>query len=322
MDRYHPDTNANNLEASDLYKEVALCYSILSDPKKRWQYDYAGFEAIEANYGMDMEIDLADLGTIDTVFAALFSKLCVSIKTSVPANVLEEARNGTFTHRPLSIGTSVSGKVDKHCAHFFRVTISEQPAESGVVVRVTSTEQSKFKLLYFQQVLKGGYGLALQLVEAKDPESALFKRLEALQPCDNFFKSTSYTIEALCAKTYEDTIEKLKEIEAQVLRKRDELRQFETEYRKALARFQEVTNRYSREKQTVDELLKQRNSIRSTFSVMKSRSGNNLRNGSSSKAHGDGSKGDVDSAGPKSKNRTKRKWFNFNLIGYDYKKLD
>lgn len=51
---------------------------------------------------------------------------------------------------------------------------------------------------------------------------------------DNFFKSATYTIEAICAKSYEDTTEKLKEIEAQILRKRNELRQFETEYRKVL----------------------------------------------------------------------------------------
>ncbi|CAL9239873.1 unnamed protein product [Arabidopsis halleri] len=85
----------------------------------------------------------------------------------------------------------------------------------------------------------------------------------------NFFKSTSYTIEALCAKTYEGTIEKLKEIEAKVLTKRFDLRQFETEYQqleieycKALARFEKGTKRYSQEMQNVDELLKQRDSIR------------------------------------------------------------
>lgn len=57
---------------------------------------------------------------------------------------------------------------------------------------------------------------------------------------DNFFKTASYTIEALCAKTYEDTTEKLKEIEAQILRKRNELRQFETEYRKVSFYCQEL----------------------------------------------------------------------------------
>lgn len=48
---------------------------------------------------------------------------------------------------------------------------------------------------------------------------------------DNFFKSASYTIEAICAETYLETSVKLKEIEAQILAKRNELRQFETEYR-------------------------------------------------------------------------------------------
>ncbi|CAA7058199.1 unnamed protein product [Microthlaspi erraticum] len=366
--KYHPDKNANNPEASDLFKEVAFSYSILSDPEKRRQYDNAGFEAIDAD-GMEMEIDLSNLGTVNTMFAALFSKLGVPIKTSVSANVLEEAMSGTVTVRPLPIGASVSGKVDKQCAHFFGVTISEQQAESGVVVRVTSTAQSKFKLLYFEQDSSGGYGLALQeesektgkvtsagmyflhfqvyrmdstvnaLAAAKDPESAFFKRLEGLQPCevselkagthifavygDNFFKTASYTIEALCAKTYEDTTEKLKEIEAQILRKRNELRQFETEYRKALARFQEVTNRYTQEKQTVDELLKQRDTIHSSFSVVKTPSGNNMSNGSSSKAQGEESKGDGDSAGEEggseSKDRSKRKWFNLNIKGSDKK---
>jgi len=42
--RYHPDKNASNPEASELFKEVAYSYSILSDPEKRRQYDSAGFE--------------------------------------------------------------------------------------------------------------------------------------------------------------------------------------------------------------------------------------------------------------------------------------
>lgn len=42
--RYHPDKNANNPEASELFQEVAYAYSILSDPEKRRQYDAAGFE--------------------------------------------------------------------------------------------------------------------------------------------------------------------------------------------------------------------------------------------------------------------------------------
>ncbi|KDP29442.1 hypothetical protein JCGZ_18363 [Jatropha curcas] len=362
--KYHPDKNASNPEASELFKEVAYSYSILSDPEKRRQYDSAGFEALDAE-SMDMEIDLSNLGTVNTVFAALFSKLGVPIKTTISANVLEEALNGTVTVRPLPIGTSVSGKVEKQCAHFFGVTINEQQAESGIVVRVTSTAQSKFKLLYFEQDVNGGYGLALQedsektgkvtsagmyflhfqvyrmdstvnaLAIAKDPDAAFFKRLEGLQPCevselkagthifavygDNFFKTATYTIEALCAKSYEDTTEKLKEIEAQILRKRNELRQFETEYRKALARFQEVTNKYSQEKQSVDELLKQRDSIHASFTVTRTLS--NLSNGSSSKVLGEDSKAESPGEeGSEGKDRSaKKKWFNLNLKGSDKK---
>lgn len=309
--KYHPDKNVNNPEASELFKEVAFSYSILSDPEKRRQYDASGFEALE-NEGMDMEIDLSNLGTVNTVFAALFSKLGVPIKTTVSATVLEEALSGTVTIRPLPLGTSTTGKVDKQCAHFFGVTINEQQAQDGIVVRVTSSSQSKFKLLYFDQE-NGGYGLALQedsekigkvtsagmyflhfqvyrmdttmnaLAMAKDPDAAFFKRLEGLQPCetselkpgthifavygDNFFKPANYAIEALCAKSFEDVTERLKEVEAQILKKRNDLRQFEIEYRKALAHFQEVTNRYNQEKLEVDELLKQRDGIHSSFTV-------------------------------------------------------
>ncbi|KAJ6854125.1 chaperone protein dnaJ 15 [Iris pallida] len=369
--KYHPDKNASNPEASELFKEVSYSYSILSDPEKRRQYNTAGFEALELEGSMDMEIDLSNLGTVNTMFAALFSKLGVPIKTTISATVLEEALNGTVTVRPLPLGTSFSGKVDKQCAHFFGVTISDQQAQAGIVVRVTSTAQSKFKLLYFEQEENGGYGLALQedsektgkvtsagmyflhfqvyrmesainaLAMAKDPDNYFFKRLEGLQPCevselkpgthifavygDNFFKPATYIIEAICAKSFEDTTEKLKEVEAQILLKRNDLRQFETEYRKALAQFQEVTNRYSQEKQSVDELLKQRDSIHASFTIARNvnSNGGSTGAGSSSKvpndeAYAESAAPDDTSVDNKDK-ANKKKWFNLNLSRSDKK---
>ena len=358
--KYHPDKNASNPEASELFKEVAYSYSILSDPEKRRQYDTAGFEALE-NEGMDMEIDLSNLGTVNTMFAALFSKLGVPIKTTVSPTVLEEAMNGTVTVRPLPVGTSAMGKVEKQSAHFFGVTISEEQAHSGIVVRATSVAQSKFKLLFFEQEVNGGYGLALQedsqktgkvtsagmyflhfqvyrmdstvnaLAMAKDPEAAFFKRLEGLQPCevstlksgthifavygDNFFKPASYTIEAMCAKSYEDTTERLKEIEAKILEKRTDLRQFETEYRKALARFQEATTRYTQEKEVVDDMLRERDDIHSSFTTERTIT-SSLGAGSSSSRYPveqnkteSSENGNIDSRDKSSK----KKWFNLNL---------
>ncbi|KAI3715449.1 hypothetical protein L6452_22431 [Arctium lappa] len=71
-------------------------------------------------------VDISELSPItETTFFP--SKLGVPIKTTIPANVLEEALNGTVTVRPLPIGTSASGK-----------------------------------LLYFEQDNGGGYSLALQ----------------------------------------------------------------------------------------------------------------------------------------------------------------
>lgn len=37
-------------------------------------------------------------------------------------------------------------QVDKQSAHFFGVTINEQQAQSGIVIRVSSMAQSKFKV--------------------------------------------------------------------------------------------------------------------------------------------------------------------------------
>uniref|UniRef100_A0A0D6QXC8 J domain-containing protein n=1 Tax=Araucaria cunninghamii TaxID=56994 RepID=A0A0D6QXC8_ARACU len=357
--KYHPDKNASNPEASELFKEVAYSYSILSDTEKRRQYDAAGFEALECE-GMDMEVDLSNLGTVNTMFAALFSKLGVPIKTTISANVLEDALNGTVTIRPLPLGRPTTDKVEKQGAHFYGVTITDQQAEAGIVVRVTSPAQSKFKLLYFEQEANGGYGLAIQedsektgkvtsagvyflhfqvyrldstvnaLAMAKDPDAAFFKKLEGLQPCevselkagthifavygDNFFKSASYTIEAICAEHFEEYTEKLKDVEAQILAKRNELRQFEIEYRKALQRFQEVTNRYAQEKQAVDELLKQRDNIQSSFTLNRTTSSTSNSCKSTGEDSRIGSPREDNLSDGKDKSN-KKKWFNLNFKG-------
>lgn len=209
--KYHPDKNANDVKAADMFKEVTFSYNILSDPEKRRQYDTSGFDAVEAE-SQDLELDLSSLGTVNTMFAAIFSKLGVPIKTTVSATVLEEALNGLVTIRPLPLGQPLCSKVEKQCAHFYSVTITEKEAQTGLVCRVRSSDKSKFKLLYFDQEDSGGLSLALQedsakagkatsagmfflgfpvyrmdpahnsMSTVKDPDAAFFRKLDGFQP--------------------------------------------------------------------------------------------------------------------------------------------
>ncbi|KAL6567772.1 Chaperone protein dnaJ 16 [Orobanche gracilis] len=211
--KYHPDKNGNDTKAADMFKEVTFSYNILSDPDKRRQYDSAGFEAVESE-GQELELDLSSLGTVNTMFAAIFSKLGVPIKTTVSATVLEEALNGAVTIHPLPLGKPLCRKVEKQSAHFYSVTITEEEAQAGLVCRVHSLDRSKFKLLYFDKGDNSGLNLALQEDSSKtgkvtsagmfflgfpvyridpshnstgvgkDPDAAFFKKLDGFQPCE------------------------------------------------------------------------------------------------------------------------------------------
>ncbi|GJS95622.1 hypothetical protein Tco_0802590, partial [Tanacetum coccineum] len=64
-------------------------------------------------------------------------------------------------HDPITrFGIKNGDKVEKQCAHFFGVTISDEQAQSRIFVRVTSAAQSKFK-----QDSGGGYSIALQVTD-------------------------------------------------------------------------------------------------------------------------------------------------------------
>ncbi|CAN6477761.1 unnamed protein product [Victoria cruziana] len=361
--KYHPDKNANDPEAADVFKEITFSYTILSDPDKRRQYDSAGFEAIESE-NQELELDLSSLGTVNTMFAAIFSKLGVPIKTAVSATVLEEALNGTITVRPLLLGQPLVKKVEKQCAHFYSVTITEAEAEAGFVCRVQSPDRSKFKLLYFEPEDNGGLSLALQedssrtgkitsagmyflrfpvyrldrtinsMALAKDPDAAFFKKLDGFQPCeitelkagrhvfavygDNFFKSATYSIEAVCAAPFSEEKEKLKDVEAQILSKRMELSKFETEYREVLFQFTQMTSRYAQEMKSIDELLKQRETIHASYSSFSTTPGHVPSNGGKHKASRKEFTGNDGchsrQAKPTARERSRRKkWFNIHV---------
>ncbi|KAG5236281.1 chaperone protein [Salix suchowensis] len=356
--KYHPDKNANDPEAADIFKEVTFSYNILADPDKRRQYDSAGFEAVESE-SQELELDLSSLGAVNTMFAALFSKLGVPIKTTISATVLEEALNGVVDIRPLSLREPISRKVERQCAHFYSVTITEEEAKAGFVCRVQSSDKSKFKLLYFDQEESGGLSLALQedsaktgkvtsagmyflcfpvyrldhtvnsIAAAKDADAAFFKKLDGFQPCeiselkagnhvfgvygDNFFKSASYSIEALCAAPFMEEKANLRAVEAEILGKRVEISKFETEYREVLTQFTEMTSRYAQEMQAIDELLRQRNEIHASYTIapMKRSSSKSRNKGPFRETREDAQ---VRDKKPSMRDRPKKKkWFNIHL---------
>ncbi|XP_047321950.1 chaperone protein dnaJ 16-like [Impatiens glandulifera] len=363
--KYHPDKNANDPKAADIFKEVTFSYNILYDPDKRRQYDNAGFSAVESE-NQELELDLSSLSTVNTMFAALFSKLGVPIKTTVSATVLEEALNGRVEICPLELGEPLVKKVEKQCAHFYSVRITEEEAKLGLVCSVKSLDKSKFKLLYFDLDENGGLSLALQedsakigkvtsagmyflgfpvykldhaansMVAAKDQDTSFFKKLDGFQPCeitelkagthtfavygDNFFKSMSYTIEALCAGSLSEAKESLRAVEAQILTKRVEVSNFETEYREVLQQFTEMTSRYAQEMQSIDVLLKNWNEIRSSYRVvptMKKSSSKSKSRSSSSEAK-DSVKEDVVHSRERKFSTTrdrqkKKRWYNIRL---------
>lgn len=46
----------------------------------------------------------------------------------------------------LHIFFPISKQVEKQCAHFYSVTITEKEAQAGLVCRVQSADKSKFKV--------------------------------------------------------------------------------------------------------------------------------------------------------------------------------
>lgn len=80
--QYHPDRNPGNKEAEDKFKEATEAYEILSDEKKRAQYDRFGFQGVHSDFadaygsgGFDFSSFFGGGGggfDIDDIFSSFF----------------------------------------------------------------------------------------------------------------------------------------------------------------------------------------------------------------------------------------------------------
>uniref|UniRef100_A0AC35TS64 J domain-containing protein n=1 Tax=Rhabditophanes sp. KR3021 TaxID=114890 RepID=A0AC35TS64_9BILA len=152
--KYHPDRNPNNLEAQEMFKNISVAYSVLSDPSRKRQYDVSG----PSENAMDFDgIDISEVGNTGRFFGALFSKLGVPIPTTITPKILGTAKDiccneaGSPDSKILMPGTVQDGVVAKQDGDFYKFKMTPDLEKHGVVIRVTSTSMSKFKLIIFDK---------------------------------------------------------------------------------------------------------------------------------------------------------------------------
>ncbi len=127
--KYHPDKNPNNKEAEEKFKEAAQAYEVLSDEKKRAQYDQYGHAA--DNFGQGGFNSQEDIfSNFSDIFESMFGGGNTRSRRS--AQTGPEPQRGHDRHQVLEITLKESFEGCNKDVGYYRLFSCEECAGKGM----------------------------------------------------------------------------------------------------------------------------------------------------------------------------------------------